>query len=75
MKIKLHAVKPTRYPYFGIHKEDLQRDDPMIVLFTKLDGGILISKNVGQSLPIGSSQDWDEEQFITMEKEITISNW
>lgn len=64
---------PT-YPYLAVHKYDVESDDPMIVLFTERDKGILVSKNVDQFKPMYITAEFEEVQFTSYNGEITLSN-
>lgn len=65
-------MKEKTYPYVGIHEDDLERDDPMIILFTAPRSGKLLACNNGWDFyPIGydrtlSKTDggWAEPYFV-----------
>lgn len=69
----------TRYPYLGIHKDDLNRPDPLVVLFTSKKTGIIVSSNDNpsvKSLELGEiSKAWDEDScFVFYDGSVTLLN-
>lgn len=74
MKVTLQGNKPS-YPYLGINQYDLERDDPMIILFTRPKHGTVLAANCGYSHTIGLTEDWDETAFVPYKDEIILKNW
>ncbi|MGZ8890309.1 MAG: hypothetical protein ACXW0J_02785 [Nitrososphaeraceae archaeon] len=66
------------YPKLKIHKDDIHRDDPVVILFYEPSKGILMAQNSEHrndpDMPIGKVLMWDEDQFVVFDKSITIQN-
>ena len=75
MKIEINKPLTTKkYPYIGIHKDDIDRPDPVMVYFIKEDTGVLLSDNSSNASSRYESIKWDEAFFILFEGSITLSN-
>lgn len=60
---RVEDFEENTYPWVGIHRLDVNREDPMIILFTGIGKGVLLSKNDGYSKDIGQYENFDEMQF------------
>ena len=57
---RVEDFEENTYPWVGIHRLDLNREDPLIILFTGISKGVLLSKNDGYSRDIGQYENFDE---------------
>jgi hypothetical protein len=83
MKISVSYQKSPcqrQRPYLGIHKNDLDRKDPYIVMFIDRDYGFLVKSNYDNDLGHDSDEitfkagEWDENEFEMYTGEVTLSN-
>lgn len=64
------------FPKLMIHKNDLDRSDPLIVrFFTPYGGGIAISHNAGfTDVDEWYDEDWSMEDFVPFKGKIIIES-
>ena len=61
------------FPLLMIHRDDLEREDPLIALFVTFNDAMVISTNRGDNFP-HINHDMEYMEFVPYHGEITLKN-
>ena len=64
------------FPVLMIHEADLDRDDPMVVIFTDDNAGTIVSQNLDspKGRPVGYHGDFSISAFLPYTGVVTLTN-
>lgn len=68
------AATPRKYPYLGIHENDVETTNPLIVMFTSGNRGFMVHACPDSGIVDFSLETWDESEFLFYTGEVTLSN-
>ena len=71
--IEPKQTKPE-YPYLAIHRDDLHREDPLIVMFYEHNNGNVLSKNKIHPISYFNAHFWLEREYEPFQGQLTLSN-
>ena len=65
---------PRKYPYLGIHENDVDTVNPLIVVFTHANRGFMVHACPDSGVVDFNFETWDETEFLFYTGEVTLSN-